>query len=97
MYRCMYIYIYIHTYHGERRRQGAAPPTSSRRTYPRPPIPAARLLLVSLCFSMFSSTCGNPEVGGGDNFLGSYPAPYAQRFAPCDAASWELLFEQNNK
>ena len=37
------------------------------KTYPHPPIPAARLLLVILCFSAFSSTRGNPEVGGGDS------------------------------
>ena len=42
------------------------------KTYPHPRIPAARLFFVILlCVSVFSSTWGNPEVGGGDNFLGS--------------------------
>ena len=45
------------------------------KSYPHPRIPAARLFFVILCFSMFSSTWGNPEVGGGDNFLGSYFKP----------------------
>ena len=41
------------------------------KTYPHPRIPAARLFSVFLCVPMFSSTWGNPEVGGGDNLLGS--------------------------
>ena len=41
------------------------------KTYPHPRIPVARLFSVFLCFPMFSSTWGNPEVGGGDNFWGS--------------------------
>ena len=41
------------------------------KTCPHPPIPVARLLLVCLCFSVFSSIWGNLEVGGGENFLGS--------------------------
>ena len=40
------------------------------KTYPHPQIPAARLFFVILCFSIFSSTWGNPEVGGGDNLFG---------------------------
>ena len=40
--------------------------------YPHPPIPAARLFFVFQCFAVFSSMWGNPEVGSGDNFLGSY-------------------------
>ena len=39
-------------------------------THPHPRIPAAKLFLVFLWFSMFSATSGNPEVGGGDNFWG---------------------------
>ena len=39
----------------------------THKTYPHPRIPAARLLFVILCFSVFSSTWGNPEV----DFLGS--------------------------
>ena len=35
---------------------------------PHARIPAARLFFAILCFSVFSSTSGNPEVGGGDNF-----------------------------
>ena len=41
------------------------------KTYPHPRIPAARLFVVILCFSVFSPTWENPEVGGGDNFGGS--------------------------
>ena len=40
-------------------------------TYPHPRIPAARLFFVILCLSAFSATSRNPEVRGGDNFLGS--------------------------
>ena len=60
-----------------RRRQGQGPEPSGQatnqqpKTYPHPRIPAARLFSVVLCFPMFSSTWGNPEVGGGDNFWGS--------------------------
>ena len=36
------------------------------RTYPPPRIPAARPIFVIQCLS---STWGNPEVGGGDNFF----------------------------
>ena len=46
------------------------------KTYPHPRIPAARLFSVSLCLPMFSSTWGNPEVGGGDNCWGSYIAAH---------------------
>ena len=35
-------------------------------------IPATRLFFGFLCFSVFSSTWGNPEVGGVDKLLGSY-------------------------
>ena len=42
-------------------------------TYPHLRIPAARLLFVILRVSVFSSTWGNPEVGGGDNCWGSFP------------------------
>ena len=42
------------------------PENQQPKTYPNPPIPAARLFLVFLCFSMFSSAWGNPEVQGGD-------------------------------
>ena len=38
---------------------------------PHPRIPAARLFFVFLCFAVFYFTWGNPEVGGGDNFLDS--------------------------
>ena len=41
------------------------------KTYPHPRIPVARLFFVIPCFSEFSSTRGDPEVGGGDNLLGS--------------------------
>ena len=48
------------------------------KTYPHPRIPAARLIFVFLflffvyvCFLCFSSTWGDPEVGDGDDFLGS--------------------------
>ena len=41
------------------------------KTYPHPRIPAARLFFVFLCFAVFYFTWGNPEVGGGDNFLDS--------------------------
>ena len=40
------------------------------KTYLHPPIPATRLFFVTLCVSVCSSTWGNPEVGGGDNFGG---------------------------
>ena len=35
-------------------------------------LPAARLFFVILCYPVFSSTWGNPEVGGGDKLFGSY-------------------------
>ena len=41
------------------------------KTYPHPRIPAARLFFILAWFSVFYSTWGNPEAGGGDNFLGS--------------------------
>ena len=41
-------------------------------TCPHPAIPVARLLLVFLCCSVFSSIWGNPEVRGGDNLFGFY-------------------------
>ena len=47
--------------------------TQQAKTYPHSRIPAARLFFVILCFSVFSSTWGNPEVRGGDHFLGSPP------------------------
>ena len=56
----IYIYIHIRTY------------IQQPNTYPHPRIPATRLFFVIPCFSPFSSTWGNPEVGGGDNFLDSY-------------------------
>ena len=42
------------------------------KTCPQPRIPAARPFFVILCFSVLSSARGNPEVGGRDNFSGSY-------------------------
>ena len=56
------IYIYIYIYQDIYQQP---------KTYPHPRIPAARLFSVFLCFPTFSSTWGNPEVGGGDNFWGS--------------------------
>ena len=53
------------------------------KTYPHPRIPAARLLFVALRVSVFSSTRGNPEVGGGDNSLGS------KDISPDGRVSWE--------
>ena len=55
------------------------PPESPQqpKTYPHPRLPAARLFVVILRFSVFSPTWGNPEVGGGDNFLGSYLPPFS--------------------
>ena len=52
------------------------------KTCPRPSIPAARLLFVFLSFSMLSFTWENPEVGGGDNFLGSYQAIHVEAAHP---------------
>ena len=56
------------------------------RTYPHPRIPAARLFYVFQCFPMLSSTWGNPEVGGGDNFWGSYPTQVPSLV--CGGANW---------
>ena len=62
-YICIYIYIYIHThtYTLPGAKNLSPSPDSCRQAILRYPV-----------FSMFSSTWGNPEVGGGDNFLGSY-------------------------
>ena len=46
--------------------------TSSPKPIPTHTVPAARLFFVFPCSAMCSSTWGIPEVGGGDNFLGSY-------------------------
>ena len=40
-------------------------------TYPHPPIPVPRQFFVFLCFAVFASMKGNPEVGGGHDFWGS--------------------------
>ena len=75
---CMYVYIYIYIYIYVFIYQGLLhrglldlhrdEGSSSPKTYPHPRIPVARPLLVFLCRSMFSSTRGDLEVGGGDNF-----------------------------
>ena len=47
---------------------------------------------------MFSFTWGNPEVGGGDNLLGSEVKPsrlWAPRFNPGEAAEPQELHWQN--
>ena len=82
MYTHIYIYIYIYYKNNKKKHMWFKQPTKSMclsiklmggsKTYPHPRIPAARLFPVFLCFPMFSSTWGNPEVGGGANFWGSY-------------------------
>ena len=54
---CVYIYIYIYP----AAKHLSPPPDSCRQA-----------ILCFPAFPMFSSTWGNPEVGGGDNFWGSY-------------------------
>ena len=79
IYVYIYIYTYIHTYISGRswlpcrrswtrqRRRGTPGRTQQPKTYPHPRIPATRLFFAVIvpCFSVFSSTWGNPHVGVG--------------------------------